>query len=169
MPNIVSFCCDTHTKKMEDRTLINRLIAAMGGNTTPSRNMKAVGALLRVKAAVLKAVDALVNELRQNTEPVEDQAQLKEEFGFDHRELVTKWIDARILSVDMLPRNHQLVVGLFACMHLHEVLKGNLSEGQADLIDQVSVEFEQVASLGEPDFLDSEFLDRMAEAFAVEY
>ena len=108
--------------------------------------------------------------------------QLETEFDFDHRQRVLDWINAGQLSVEGLTRGKKMVVGLFACTHLHENLTNQLSEFQddedqeddqedliEDLIDRMTVEFEQVAQLDDPDWQNVDFLEEMQEAFDQEY
>ena len=81
---------------------------------------------------------------------------------------MTNWIDAGKLTVRKLPRAHKVVIGLFACKHLHELLINQLPDGD-DLIHRMSHEFEQVDQLDDPDFTNPDFLQEMAEAFDQEY
>ena len=148
----------------QDSALIARMEAAMLGDNTKKGSKKSANRLLAVKRDVQVAASGMVEELEEDHSQLEE---LEEQFDFNHRERVETWIDAGRLTVQGLPRAHQMVVGLFACK-MNETLINQLPDGD-DLIDRLTHEFEQVDQLDDPDFTNPDFLEQMAEAFEVEY
>ena len=148
----------------QDSALIARMEAAMLGDNTKKGSKKAANRLLAVKRDVQVAVSGMVDELEEDHSELEE---LEELFDFNHRERVETWIEAGRLTVQGLPRTHQMVVGLFACK-MNETLINQLPDGD-DLIDRLTHEFDQVDQLDDPDFTNPDFLEQMAEAFEVEY
>ena len=148
----------------QDSALIARMEAAMLGDHTKKGSKKAANRLLAVKRDVQVAASGMVDELEEDHSELEE---LEELFDFNHRERVETWIEAGRLTVEGLPRTHQMVVGLFACK-MNETLINQLPDGD-DLIDRLTLEFEQVDQLDDPDFTNPDFLEQMAEAFEVEY
>ena len=146
--------------------LLDRMEVVMLGDEKGSK--KAAKRLLAIKGDVQRAAREMVEWLDQpDADPEELDEQLEQQFDFNHRERVETWIDAGKLTVQGLPRTHQMVVGLFACK-MNETLINQLPDGD-DLIDRLTHEFEQVDQLDDPDFTNPDFLEQMAEAFEVEY
>ena len=148
----------------QDSALIARMEAAMLGDHTKKGSKKAANRLLAVKRDVQVAASGMVDELEEDHSELEE---LEELFDFNHRERVETWIEAGRLTVQGLPRTHKMVVGLFACK-MNERLINQLPDGD-DLIDRLTLEFEQVDQLDDPDFTNPDFLEQMAEAFEVEF
>ena len=90
------------------------------GDGTKKDSKKVALKLLKIKEEVQQATTDVVEWLVEDEE--QQLEQLETEFDFDHRQRVLDWINAGQLSVEGLTRPEKMVVGLFACTHLHELL-----------------------------------------------
>ena len=166
--------------------LSQRIQRIFMGDGTKKDSKKVALKLLKIKEEVQQATTDMVEWLVEDEEQQLDQLDI--EFDFDHRQVVFDWINAGQLSVEGLDRPEKMVVGLFACTHLHELLTNQLSEFQdqdddqqdedhdeadqeliEDLIDRMTTEFDLVAQLDDPDWRNVDFLEQMQEAFDQEY
>ena len=110
--------------------LSQRIQRIFMGDGTKKDSKKVALKLLKIKEEVQQATTDMVECLVEDEE--QQLEQLDMEFDFDHHRRVFDWINAGQLSVEGLTRPEKMVVGLFACTHLHELLTNQLSEFQDD-------------------------------------